>query len=355
MGTWQFCRVSAAFARFDKDRSDSCSSGIHHVESRTSEQLLRCMTMILSQNILQWMSLLGRLKRDTWPFSRVGAAFARFDKDSSDSCSTGIHHAEPGNSERLIRCMAMILSQNNLQWMSLLGRIIRDTWQFSRVSAAFARFDKDRSDSCSSGIHHAEPRTSEQLLRCMTMILSQNNLQWMSLLGRINWHIWLLRLPLYAGYPRFTLKQNKEQLSRFLYVCCTPLQSNWCICWRFGCGGIGSFESVCSLCRNDVAFGPASPGLHHCVQSCRAKEKCHQYMLQEHDHGSTAIFLFLCRVDRIMCCLDSLRTSLLLRLLNSDDACHGAWCCFDGNSICNKWHFAHMPTQKESNVEETLL
>jgi hypothetical protein len=82
--------------------------------------------------------------------------------------------------------MTMILSQNNLQWMSLFGRINRNTWWFSRVNAAFARFDKDRSDSCSTGIHHAEPRTSERLVRCMTTILSQNNLQWMSLLGRIN-------------------------------------------------------------------------------------------------------------------------------------------------------------------------
>jgi hypothetical protein len=85
------------------------------------------------KNNLQWMSLLGRLKKDTWWFSRVGAAFARFDKDSSDSCSTGIHHAEPRNSERLVRCMTMILSQNNLQWISLLGRLNREPDNFPEL------------------------------------------------------------------------------------------------------------------------------------------------------------------------------------------------------------------------------
>ena len=73
-------------------------------------------------------------------------------------CSMGIHHAEPRISERLLRCMTRTLSQNNLHWMWLLGCINRDTWRFSRVGAAFARIDKDRSDSCSMGIHHAEPR-----------------------------------------------------------------------------------------------------------------------------------------------------------------------------------------------------
>ncbi len=133
-GTWQFSRVGAVFAWFDKDSSDSCSTGIHHAEPRTSGRLVKCMAMILSQNNLQWMSLLGHINWDTWWFARVSAAFAWFDKDSSDSCSTGIHHAEPRPSERLVRCMTMILSQNNLQWMSLLGRINRDNWQFNRHS-----------------------------------------------------------------------------------------------------------------------------------------------------------------------------------------------------------------------------
>ena len=132
-----------------------------------------------SQNILQWMWLLGRTNGDIWQISRVGAVFARFDKDRSDSCSTGIHHAEPRTYEGLVRCMTIILSQSNLQWMWLFGLTNGDIWQISRVGAVFARFDKDRSDSCSTGIHHAEPRTSEGLVRCMTMIWSQNILQWM--------------------------------------------------------------------------------------------------------------------------------------------------------------------------------
>ncbi len=170
-GIWQFSRVGAAYARFDKDRGDSCSTGIHHAEPRTSERLGRCKTMIQSQNNLQWMWLLGRTNGSIWQFSRAGAAYARFDKDRGDSSSTGNHHEEPRTSARLVRCMKMILSQINLQWMWLLGRTNRDIWQFSRVGAAFARFDKDRGDSCSTGIHHAEPRTSERLGRCMTMIL----------------------------------------------------------------------------------------------------------------------------------------------------------------------------------------
>ena len=46
-------------------------------------------------------------------------------------------------------------------------------------------------------------------------------------------------------------------------------------------------------------------------------------------------FPFLCSLDRIMCCFDSLRTLLMIRLPNSDDAFHGAWCGFDGNLICD--------------------
>ena len=133
--------------------SDSWSTSLGHAVQQIVGSVIRCIIMMLAQNICQCMWIL-RLKTGDkqLPFASSLTATKISDTDKSDNCSMGLHHAEKQMPEHIVRwCMTMILSQHCLQWMWFLGLQTGDNFHFALSWTANAIPDKDRSDNCSSG------------------------------------------------------------------------------------------------------------------------------------------------------------------------------------------------------------
>lgn len=105
---------------------------------------------------------------------------ANIDKLRSNSCSTAFCSADKGMPLCLVRYMTMILYQDISQWMLFLGRATKDNFQFAWSLAAMTIIDKRKSNSCSVAIVMQTKECLTVLSDSyMTIILYQDISQWM--------------------------------------------------------------------------------------------------------------------------------------------------------------------------------